>query len=154
MQQQVLKVTGVDLQCHGGRWFQFARWTLFFRFLEGRNALTSPDFPRVLAAGLGAFNLFIAHRLFSGQLFGSFRTYSGSQLMLEAAASMLCIAAITNLWFVVQPTQRRAGYVAVGLYFLSFALLLIGGGVSLYLLFGGMTVLYLLTQASTVAEPG
>lgn len=114
--------------------------------------MTSQIFPRVLAAGLGAFNLFIAYRLFSGQLFGSFRTYSGSQLMLEAAASMLCVAAISNLWLVVQPMQRRVGYVAVGLYFLTFALLLIGGGVSLYLLFGGLTVLYLLTQESTVAN--
>lgn len=145
-------MTGFALQCERGRCFQFEWWTPCGGLPEGRSALTSPVFPRVLAAGFGALNFFVAYRIFSGQLFGSFRTYSGSQLTLEAAASMLWIAAISSSWFVVQPTQRRAGYVAVGLYFLSFALLFIGGGVSLYLLFGGLTVLYLLTQKSTVAK--
>ena len=116
--------------------------------------MTAQKFFRVLTAGLGALSLHIAYRIFREDLFGSFSYNSGSQLLLEVAASILCLAAVSTLWLVVRPSDRRVGYFAAGLHFLSFSLLLIGGAVSLILFYTGWAVVHLLASEKKVAKQG
>ncbi len=120
--------------------------------MAGRKALFSYVFVRVLTAGLGALSLHITYRIFWEDLFGWLRYNSGTQLLLEVAASILCVAAVSTLWFVVRPSERLAGYMGAGLHFLSFSLLLIGGGVSLILFYTGWAVVYLMTSEKKVAK--